>query len=103
MIVNRIYEWAKCQPEKTALIWNDVSVNYLSFANAIRATIEFFQQENLPVGRTAVVLVYNLLDAWLIVLALRALGLNTLSVTSIPAADALQIRDAACIVITQVE
>ena len=71
MIVNRIYEWAKCQPEKTAVIWNHVSVSYLSFANAIRATIEFFQHENLPVGRTAIVLVHNLLDTWLIIMALR--------------------------------
>src|SRR5262249_19298567 len=103
MIVNRIYEWAKCQPDKTAVIWNDVSVSYLSFANAIRATIEFFQQEHLPVGRTAIVLVHNLLDGWLIIMALRALGLNTISVTSIPAADALKIRDVACVVITQTE
>ena len=103
MIVSRIYEWAKCQPEKTAVIWNHVSVSYLSFANAIQATIEFFQQENLPAGRTAIVLVYNLLDAWLIIMALRALGLNTISVTSIPAANALKIRDVACIIITQTE
>jgi acyl-coenzyme A synthetase/AMP-(fatty) acid ligase len=103
MIVSRIYEWAKCQPEKTAVIWNHVSVSYLSFANAILAKIEFFQQENLPAGRTAIVLVYNLLDAWLIIMALRALGLNTISVTSIPAANALKIRDVACIVITQTE
>ena len=103
MIVNRIYEWAKCQPEKTALIWNHVSVSYLSFANAILATIEFFQQQNLPAGRTAIVLVTDLLDAWLIIMALRALGLNTISVTSIPAANALKIRDVACIVITQTE
>jgi len=103
MIVNRIYEWAKCQPDNTAVIWKDVSVSYLSFANAIRATIEFFQGENLSVGRTATVLVHNLLDGWLIIMALRALGLNTISVTSIAAADALKFRDVACIVITQTE
>jgi acyl-coenzyme A synthetase/AMP-(fatty) acid ligase len=103
MIVDRIYEWAKCQPDKTAVIWNDVSVSYLSFANAIRANFDFFQQENLPVGRTAIVLVHNLLDAWLIIMALRALGLNTIAVTSIAAADALKIRDVACVVITQAE
>jgi acyl-coenzyme A synthetase/AMP-(fatty) acid ligase len=103
MIVNRICEWAKSQPEKTAVIWNGVSVSYLSFANAIRATFEFFQGENLAVGRTAIVLVQNLLDAWLIVMALRALGLNTISVTSIAAANALRIRDVACVVVTQTE
>jgi acyl-coenzyme A synthetase/AMP-(fatty) acid ligase len=103
MIVDRIYEWAKCQPEKTAVVWNDVSVNYLSFANAILATIEFFQEKKLPLGRTAIVLVHNRLDAWLIIMALRALGLNTISVTAIPTAKALKIRDTACIVITQAE
>src|SRR5262249_3725777 len=103
MIVHRIYEWAKSQPDKTAVIWNDVSVSYLPFANAIRATIEFLQQENLPVGRTAIVLAFNHLDAWLIIMALRALGLNTISVNSIATADALKIRDAACVVTTQAE
>jgi acyl-coenzyme A synthetase/AMP-(fatty) acid ligase len=103
MTVNRIYEWARCQPSKTAVIWNDLSVSYLSFANAIRATIDFFQQENLPVGRAAIVLVHNRLDAWLIIMALRALGLNTISVTSIPAAKELKIRDTACIIVTQAE
>jgi hypothetical protein len=72
-------------------------------AGIFRGTIEFFQEKNLPVGRTAIVLVHNRLDAWLIIMAMRALGLNTISVTSIPAAKALNIRDAACIIVTQTE
>jgi acyl-CoA synthetase (AMP-forming)/AMP-acid ligase II len=103
MIVNRIYEWAKRQPDRTAVVWNGGSINYLSFANAIQATIEFFQQENLPAGQTAIVLIHNRLDAWLIVMALRVLGLNTISVTSILRAEELKIRNAACIIITQAE
>ena len=101
MIVDRIYEWAKRQPDKTAVIWNDVALSYRSFSNAIRAACDFFQRENLPVGGTAIVLVPGLLDAWIIVMALRALGLNTISVRSIEQAESLKIRDVACIVITQ--
>jgi acyl-coenzyme A synthetase/AMP-(fatty) acid ligase len=103
MIVNRIHDWARRQPAKTAVIWNDVSLSYLSFSNAIQASIEFFRRENLPVGRTAIVLVNGLLDAWIIVMALRAIGLNTISVLTIAGAESLRISDAACIVVTQTE
>ena len=103
MIVDRIYEWAKRQPHKTAVIWNDVSLSYLSFSNAIRAACDFFQRENLPIGGTAVVLVHDLLDTWIVVMALRALGLNTIAVRSIEQAQSLRIRDVACIIATQEE
>jgi acyl-coenzyme A synthetase/AMP-(fatty) acid ligase len=103
MIVERIYEWAKRQPDKTAVIWNDVSLSYLMFSNAILATCDFFQRENLPIGRTAIVLVSDLLDTWIIVMALRSLGLNTISVRSIDQAEALRINDVACIIVTQTE
>ena len=103
MIVDQIYEWAKRQPDKTAVIWNDVSLSYLFFSNAIRVACDFFRKENLPVGRTAIVLVPSLLDAWIILIALRALGLHTIPVYSIEEAEALKIRDVACVVITQTE
>ena len=103
MIVGRIYEWAKRQPDKTAVIWNDVSLNYRSFSNAIRAACDFLQRENLPTGRTAIVLVNGLLDAWILVMALRSLGLNTISVNSLATAQSLSISDVACIIVTQTE
>ena len=103
MIVERIYEWAKRQPDKTALIWNDVSLSYRSFSNAIQRAYDFFQRENLPVGRTAIVLVDAFLDAWIIIMAMRALGLNTISVHSIEEADLIKISDVACVVVTPAE
>jgi acyl-coenzyme A synthetase/AMP-(fatty) acid ligase len=103
MIVDRIYEWAKRQPEKPAVIWNDVPLSYRSFSNAIRTSCDCFQRENLPVGRTAIVLANGLLDAWIIVMALRTLGLNTISVDSIKQVESLKIRDVACIIVTQAE
>jgi acyl-coenzyme A synthetase/AMP-(fatty) acid ligase len=103
MIVERIYHWAKTQPDRTALIWNDISLNYLSFANAIQLTYGFLQRENLPVSGSAIVLVQSLSDAWIIVMALRALGLNTICVRSNEQAQSLRTRDAACVVTTHTE
>jgi acyl-coenzyme A synthetase/AMP-(fatty) acid ligase len=101
MIVDRIYDWAQRKPDKTAVIWNDVSLNYWSFSNAIRAACYFFQGEDLPAGRTAIVLVDGILDTWIIVMALRSLGLNTISVLSIAQAENLRICDVACIIVTK--
>jgi acyl-coenzyme A synthetase/AMP-(fatty) acid ligase len=103
MLVERIYQWAKRQPDKTAVIWNDVPLSYRAFSNAIRAGCDFFQREDLAVGRTAVVLVPGLLDAWIVVMALRSLGLNTICVRSIEKIESLKISDIACVVVAQTE
>jgi acyl-coenzyme A synthetase/AMP-(fatty) acid ligase len=103
VIADRIYEWAQCQPHKQAIVYNDFSLSYLQFSNAVQSTRAFLQQESLPAGRTAIVLVKSLLDSWIIVTALRALGLHTISVGSMEEAETLKINDAVCIVVTQPE
>ena len=101
MIVNRIYEWARSQPTKAALIHNDASVSYAEFARAIEASRSFFKSQNLPAGSTALVLVHSLDDAWVFTLALRALGLNTSCVRSIAEAEAIKFKDVSCIVVKE--
>ena len=103
VIVDRIYELAQRQPHKKAIIRNNFSLSYLQFSNAVQSTRSFLQRESLPPGRTAIVLVRNLLDAWIIVMALRAVGLHTISVDSMVEAESLKINDVACIVVTQPE
>jgi acyl-coenzyme A synthetase/AMP-(fatty) acid ligase len=103
MIVERIYEWANSQPQRPALIWNDISLNYLSFSNAIRLTYDLFRREDLPVGGNALVLVQSLADAWIIVMALRALGLNTICVRSNEKPESLVTSGVACAVTTESE
>jgi acyl-CoA synthetase (AMP-forming)/AMP-acid ligase II len=103
MIINRIYEWARIQPNKTALIHNDTVISYAVFARAIEAMRKFFEQQNLSAGRTAIVLVEQLSDAWIIVLGLRPLGLNTICVRSFSAAEELKVKDIACVVVAQIE
>ena len=103
MIIECIYEWAKRRPNKTAVIRNDISLSYLALSNTIRTAYDFFSREDLPTGWIAIVLVHDLLDAWIIVIALRALGLNTIAVRSMEAVETLKIRDIACIIVTQTE
>ena len=103
MITNRIYEWAGAQPAKTAIIHNDHLFSYAVFARAIEATKAFFEKQTLPIGRTAIVCASNLADAWIYVLGLRSIGLNTICVSSFAAAKALNVRDVACIVVTEAE
>ncbi|MEN6541262.1 class I adenylate-forming enzyme family protein [Parvibaculum sp.] len=103
MIADKIYEWARVQPEKTAVIHNDAPFSYAAFARSIETTRLFLEGQDLPAGRTAIVLVQSLIDAWVNVLALRALGLNTICVSSLAVASILNVKDIACVVITQAE
>jgi acyl-coenzyme A synthetase/AMP-(fatty) acid ligase len=103
MIVERIYHWAQRLPDQPAVIWNDLPLTYLSFWNAIRHAYDFFAAEDLPAGGNAVILVRSLLDSWIIVMALRALGLTTVCVRSNEQTQSLRIQGAACLVTTQDE
>jgi acyl-coenzyme A synthetase/AMP-(fatty) acid ligase len=103
MITNRIYEWARTQPAKTAMIHGDRLYSYAVFARAIEATKNFFENQNLPAGLTAIICVNNLADAWIVMLGLRSIGLDTICVDSLAAAKALNIKDVGCIVVTEAE
>jgi acyl-coenzyme A synthetase/AMP-(fatty) acid ligase len=103
MIVERIYAWAQALPSKTAMIHNDIPVSYGAFARSLETTRAVLRREALPVGGTAIVLVSTLMDAWMIVLSLRALGLNTICVQSFAEAEKLAIKDVACIVLSSTE
>src|SRR5215831_15816026 len=103
MLLERIYEWARSQPNKTAVVLEDAAINYASFSRSIDAARRFLEPHALPAGRTAIVFVNSPLDAWILFLALRSLGLNTIRVTTIETAEHLKLRDVAFVVVTQSE
>lgn len=103
MAANTIYEWAQSQPDKAAVIQNGLVFNYAAFARGIDASRQFLQMQNLPVGKVAIVLAKSIADSWVIVHALRSLGLTTISVPNIAAAHDLKINDVACVATTQSE
>lgn len=98
MIVNRIYEWARIQPTRNAMMCNDVFVDYAFFARSIASMRRTFSNWDLPVGKTAIVLVPSRAYAWVVVLALRSLGLTTIVTESLERARSLGLRDVACVV-----
>jgi acyl-coenzyme A synthetase/AMP-(fatty) acid ligase len=100
MIVNRIYDWASKQPDKTAIIQDDEPISYAEFANAIDAARRFLARHELRAGTTAVVLVEHLTSAWFTVLALRSLGLTTICVQSLAEAEQLGIQAVGAVVTT---
>jgi len=103
MLLERIYEWARSQPNKTAVVLEDAAINYASFSRAIDAARRFLKPHALPAGRTAIVYVNSPLDAWILLLALRSLGLNTICINTIEEAEELKLRNVAFVVVTQSE
>jgi acyl-coenzyme A synthetase/AMP-(fatty) acid ligase len=100
MIVNRIHTWAATQPTKPAVICNGAILTYAEFSRAITVVRGLLEVHAPPPGRMALVLVDDLLDAWVLVLALRSLGLTTVAVQSLAQARDLGLRDAAWVVVT---
>jgi len=103
VLLERIYEWAHSHPTKPAIICNDVAINYASFSRAIDAARRFLEPHALPAGRTAIVLVHSPPDAWIVLLALRSLGLNTICAYNIDTALWFKPRNMAFVVVTQRE
>jgi acyl-coenzyme A synthetase/AMP-(fatty) acid ligase len=95
--------WAKTQPDKLAAIHNGSPVTYTEFARSIDATQQYLKKANLPQAQTAIVVIYNLLDAWIACLALRAEGLNTVCVPSAAVAEKLNLVNVCCVVTSKKE
>jgi acyl-coenzyme A synthetase/AMP-(fatty) acid ligase len=98
MVIERIYEWARLKPAKPALIYNDQLLDYAAFARTIEAYRQSLERERLPAGTVAIVATGNLADAWVLILALRALGLTTIHVNSLARAEALRLKNVSCVV-----
>jgi acyl-coenzyme A synthetase/AMP-(fatty) acid ligase len=98
MIIDRIYDWAHIQPDKAAIIQHEVVVNYATFARAIERTRRHLERLQLPRGSTAAILINNLTNCWVVSIALRAAGLNTLAVANAGRAQQLHMRDLSCFV-----
>lgn len=97
MVISRIFELARIQPNRIALVSNGQAYSYASFAQDIEALRRVLQLQSLPVGSTAVLLVLSLRDSWIANLALRSLGLNTVSVMSLADGQALGLEQVSCV------
>jgi acyl-coenzyme A synthetase/AMP-(fatty) acid ligase len=101
MVVDRIYEWARLQPHKTALIHNDVRLSYAEYASRIGAARAFLEAYDLPVGAIGLLIIPDAAEAWVYLLALRLLGLTTACASAGDSGLGYLERDVACIVTTR--
>ena len=103
MSYQAIYDYACEHPSKTAIVYNRIHISYSAFARAIGGTIGYLDRQELPEGKTIIVRVSILPDCWVAVLALQALGLNTVCVKSVSVIEGLSLHDVVGIVTTETE
>src|SRR5262245_14693376 len=79
MIAQMIFDWAKRTPDKTALIHDGQSFTYRWFAEAIAVARSYFTRRGYVGPGYAVMAVNHLRHFWVLSLALRSLGMTTVS------------------------
>jgi acyl-coenzyme A synthetase/AMP-(fatty) acid ligase len=102
-LTDRIFDWARRSPGKTAVIYDGRPRSYAEFANAIAVARGFFARRGCHGPGLALVAVHNLLNFWIISLALRSLGLTTITGASMERILSLRPPGARFIVTTPTE
>jgi acyl-coenzyme A synthetase/AMP-(fatty) acid ligase len=80
MIPQLIFDWAQKTPGKTALIHNGRHLTYGAFANLIAQARRHLKSRGCTGPGFAILAVRNLMDVWILGLALRSQGLHTMAV-----------------------
>ncbi len=93
-----IFDWAKQAPDKTAIIYNGTAFSYHSFAQLIAVARGYFVRRGYIGPGYAVLAFYNLLDFWILSLALRSLGLTTVAVGSTAGVGELGLPNIRCVI-----
>jgi acyl-coenzyme A synthetase/AMP-(fatty) acid ligase len=98
MLTHRIHAHALQRPDTTAIVFNDRQVSYREFAALIGICRRQLVAEGLTGANGVAVVAIPSLKGWIAGLALRGLGLTTLSAPSLAAAGSLGLRDIRCVV-----
>jgi acyl-CoA synthetase (AMP-forming)/AMP-acid ligase II len=103
VVISNIFEQARQTPGKIAAVYNGVACNYSNFARLIEVSRRYFAQQDLPADSVAVIDVDNLLEAWILGLALRSLGLTTCATKDADEIAKLGLRCIGCVVTAEAE
>ena len=98
MVGELIFDWARKTPEKAAIIYNGQPLSYGSFAQKIGVARAYLAGRGYGGPGYAVLAFDNLLDFWILSLALRSLGLTTAAVGSAKMLAALTLPDVRCVI-----
>lgn len=100
MLTARIYHWADRTPNKAAVIHNGRPYSYAAFAGYIALARAVFLRRGIVGPGVAVVLTPHRLDHWIMSLALRALGFDTVNVSVADAIAPLGLADISVVAAT---
>ncbi len=87
MIVEQIFGRAKAAPDKTALIASGRSLSYRQFSGRIASARQALDRLQISRDRVAALCIRQALDSWVVGLALRSVGVVTVSILT---ADEIQ-------------
>lgn len=93
MYLNEIYRHARDYPDTIAVVHNGNAVSCRQFAVFIDAVRAHLEQSQLPSAGLVVTLTSNLYFDWVLLLALRSLGYDTVSATNWQVVENLKLRD----------
>jgi acyl-CoA synthetase (AMP-forming)/AMP-acid ligase II len=99
-IVERILAHARSAPDKIAVVYNGEAFSYVWLARRISARRREFERQGFEPGGVAVLHLRCNLDAWIVSLALRSLGLTTLALRSLEDLAVIGPLGVACLVTT---
>jgi len=91
--LNEIYRHARDYPDTIAVVHNGNPVTYRQFAVFIDAVRAHLEQSQLTQGGLVATLTSNLYFDWVLLLALRSLGYDTVSATNWDVVESLDLRD----------
>jgi len=103
MITQIIFDWAKQAPGRTAVIYNGQSLSYSAFPQLISLARSYFTSRGYVGAGIAVLAINNLLDFWVISLALKSLGLTTVVVPSVEEVGKLDLPSVRCVITSPFE
>jgi len=103
VIAASIFDWAKSQPDKTALDYNGEGWSYREFAGEIAKARGHFAAAGLTSPGIALVAIGHLRGWWVASLALRSLGLTTIAAYDADATVAFGLSGVRAIVTSQRE
>jgi acyl-coenzyme A synthetase/AMP-(fatty) acid ligase len=103
VITDLIFDFAERTPEKTALVYNGQPLSYRAFAANVALARGYFASRGVTGSGLAVLVIFNLLDFWVLSLALRSLGLTTVAVQSVEAFEECRLQEARCVVASAAE
>ncbi|HUZ74764.1 MAG TPA: class I adenylate-forming enzyme family protein [Stellaceae bacterium] len=103
MAIDAIYRHARSAPDRPAVVYNNIPLSYRRFVKLIDASRRYLLAQDLGSEGVAVVMIASILDAWILGLALRSLGLTTVVVRSPDQIAPLRLPNLRCVVTTEAD